>query len=172
MAHRHIRPISDDPIELIKWLAAQQVEHIHVGTIGEISSVDPQHWVAKVKLLPDNVETGWLPLPSTYAGNGYGIWGLPDDGTQVFVIFEGADYNLGKIVCYVSNLVDTPPQLSQGQLNISNAAGAKVLLDTDGSVIVNDGTKAVVLDGDEVSIDINGTTYTGTVKASSSKFKA
>ena len=80
MPRKTVRPLGADPIELIKYLASQQVRQIHVSSIGEITSVDPASYTAKVMLYPGGAETGWLPICTPYGGPGWGFAALPPLG--------------------------------------------------------------------------------------------
>ena len=166
MARRTVRPLeTSNPYNVLQWMIQQATEQIHVGCVGEITSVNPKAWTAKVQLQPDGVETGWLPIPTVYGGANYGIWGLPDIGTQVFVVFEGADFALGKIVAVLSNQLDTPPQMNPGELIVSNKDGAEIYLDSQGVITLNGGTQPIARAGDTATgtITIGGTTYPITV---------
>lgn len=162
---KHIRPLGNDPMELLKYIAASQVEQLHVASVGEISSLNPAKFLARVMLQPLGVETGWLPIGTIYGGPGYGIVGLPLLGAQVLVLFDGGDLNCGKIIMTTFNEVDKPPAIEPGQLLISTASDAQILLGANGEITLNGGTQAVARVGDTATgtVTIAGTTYPVTV---------
>ena len=145
-----------------------RLDEFYVASEGEITSVDPVTWTAKVMLRPSDIETGWLPISVPYVGPGYGILGLPPDGAQVTVLFLGGDPTVGKIVGFTFNAVETPPQgLQPGDLLISTAAGASVKL-SGAQITLNGGTQPVARLGDAVQVDVGGTVYTGTITGGNS----
>lgn len=163
MRRKYTRPLGRQPYQLLKWMMQQQIETVQIACIGEITSVDPENYLAKVNLQPVGGETGWLPICTLHAGPGYGIAALPPLGAQVLVVFEAGDINLGRIVGFTFNKVDTPPQIQPGQVLISNESNASILLDADGTVKLTGGSKGIARVGDQVQVVVNGTTYTGTI---------
>ena len=55
---------------------------------GIISGYDPASYAAKVRLQPEDVETGWLPIRTPWAGNGWGMFCPPDIDDEVEVQFQ------------------------------------------------------------------------------------
>lgn len=168
MRHQYL---GNNLVELMQHLVEQRVSGLSIGLSGQITSVDPDTYRAKVQLDLADVETGWLPIGTISAGNGFGVMALPVDGTHVTVLFEGGDgngadqYNSGKILLADFNAVDVVPStaLKPGEILVQSIGNAKVLLDAEGVVTVNDGTKPASGKGDTVTIpvDISGQTSDG-----------
>lgn len=56
--------------------------------IGIVSSYDPGAYAAKVRIQPEDVETGWLPIAAEQSGNGWGEYNAPSIGDVVEVQFQ------------------------------------------------------------------------------------
>ncbi len=173
--------IGKDALELIKHAGRQQAEQLMVASTGWITSVDPVKYMAKVMLEPLGVETGWLPIGTLYAGNGFGLVALPDDGTEVTVIFEMGNVNVGKILLFNFNDTDAPPSgLQPGEAWLVHKSGSALKFHADGSVDLNPvttlnlagGGEGVARVGDTVQVNVGGTNYTGTITGGSGKVKA
>lgn len=146
--------------EVIKELGQRGLDGVQVAMTGTITSVDPQKMMAKVLLGILGTETGWLPVGTMLAGNGYGVVALPEDDTEVTVIFDNGDINSGKIILCNFNNHDSPPEgMKPGEIFASSKGGASIKLDKSGQIIFNGGTKGVARVGDEVQI--SGTTSDG-----------
>ena len=87
-----------------------------------VTSYDPERYLAKVMLMPEGQETGWLPIETGHIGNNYGFAvGLqPGDGKttgdQVIVRFQEGDLESGKIVQRVHSDDDKPPTVQSGEM--------------------------------------------------------
>lgn len=157
------RFVGTDPLEALRTYIDQRIESLYIACEGEITSVDATKWLAKVMLMPDGVESGWLPIAVPHAGPGYGIVAMPPEGAQCTVLFLAGDPTVGKIVGFTFNTVDTPPPLDPGDILIQSAGGASVKLSGQ-SVSLNGGTAPIARRGDAVQVNgPNGAVYTGTI---------
>jgi phage gp45-like len=105
-------------------------------------------------------ETGWIPVGTIMAGKGYGIIAIPDQGTEVTVIFDGGDLQNGKVILANFNAIDTPPQgLYPGELYISSKFGSKIHLDYNGHIVINGGSRPAAGKGDSVDLNPQSPTY-------------
>jgi phage baseplate assembly protein gpV len=75
---------------------------------GTISSYDPNNYCVKVMIEPDGYETGWIPFPSCFVGNGYGAYFGPEIGQAVAVSFAEGDKDNGRISKLFYNNVEVP----------------------------------------------------------------
>ena len=50
---------------------------------GIVTSYDPDNYSAKVRLQPENVETGWLPIRTPWSGKSFGMFAPPSIGDEV-----------------------------------------------------------------------------------------
>lgn len=63
---------------------AQRVAAMGTGTrYGVVTSYDPDNYAVKVKRMPEGVETGWMPVSTPWAGDGWGLFAPPVVGAQV-----------------------------------------------------------------------------------------
>jgi phage baseplate assembly protein gpV len=114
---------------------------------GYITSVDPINYMAKVMLQPAGVETGWLPIGTWYAGNGFGLVALPDLKTEVTVIFEMGDLNSGKILLSDFNKQDLPPASEPGEVIFKHKSGSILKFDIGGNVEVTPAGQLILCGG-------------------------
>lgn len=56
--------------------------------MGTVTSYDPNNYAAKVRIEPEGHETGWLPIHSPAAGNGWGVFCPPTPGDVVEVHYQ------------------------------------------------------------------------------------
>ena len=178
-----------DLVEVLKSLAAEQVNQLMVAASGTVTSVDPSTYTAKVMIGALGIETGWLPIGTIYAGPGFGFFALPQQGTinlpgtEVTIIFEMGNINAGKIILFNYNDVDTPPAgLEPGDALFQHETGSKLWFKSDGSVELDASTvlrlagggAAIARVGDPVTAsgsDPQGGTVnvTGTITGGSSR---
>jgi phage baseplate assembly protein V len=146
--------IGADLVELVKHLGKEQRNRWMVSCEGQITSVDPQTYMAKVMLEPWGIETGWLPLGTMSAGNGWGLFHLPPDETEVVVDFIGGDVNNGRVRCVFHNDTDAPiAGLVQGEILLKHSSGSLLHFDADGNVnlVVANDLNAVVQGDTQIS---------------------
>lgn len=109
--------------------------------IGLVSSYDPANYCAKVRIMPDDVETGWLPVTSPWVGNGWGMFAPPMPGDMVEIQFQENDIDAGFIVGRFYNDSDRPLAAPAGELWLVHASGSKLQFHNDGTVtLVSAGT--------------------------------
>lgn len=103
---------------------------------GYISSYDADNYAVKVRLQPDDTETGWLPIRVAQAGAGWGIYAAPQVGDLASVEFLEGDPNVGRCTGFLPNEVDQPPSVPAGEIWIKHKAGQFVKLLSDGTVSI------------------------------------
>lgn len=87
-----------------------------------VTSYDPDKYLAKVMLMPEGQESGWLPIETGHIGSDYGhAVGLqPGDGKktgdQVIIRMQEGDLESGKIVQRVHSDSDKPPRVESGEM--------------------------------------------------------
>ncbi|MDE2458552.1 MAG: phage baseplate assembly protein V, partial [Rhodospirillales bacterium] len=88
------------------------------GTVrfGLVSSFDPSTFSAKVMVQPENVLSGWLPVMSPWAGNGWGLAAPLPPGTQVIILAQEGDAEQGVIAGAVWSSEDRPMATPDGEL--------------------------------------------------------
>ncbi len=75
-----------------------------------VASVDPANHSVRVRIMPEDVLSGWIPDASAMsAGGGYGIVAPPSVGDQVHVVFAHGDQDHPRIVGRIFSVQDLPP---------------------------------------------------------------
>lgn len=130
--------------------------------MGLVSSYDPQRYAARVRLQPDDVETGWLPIAVPVVGNGFGLFAPPAVGDQVVVGFQEGSVEAGVVLGALYSDDDRPVVQGiggcpSGEVRLVNRTGARVRILGDGTVEirVKAGTQARL--NPDGSVDIHGT---------------
>jgi phage baseplate assembly protein V len=138
-------------LNAVRLQAQRAVSNIVTSRVGSVTSYDPSTMTAIVQLQPDGDLTGWLPVSSAWIGNGWGMFAPPNSGDLVDVVYINGDLNAGTIVgrFYMQGqalavqsgefwLVHESGAffklLNSGALTISDAHGASITLNGDGSI--------------------------------------
>jgi phage baseplate assembly protein V len=101
---------------------------------GVVSSVDPSTYTARVLLQPEGVLSGWLPVLTSWAGNGWGVVCPPVPGQQVLVVAQEGDAEHGVIVGCAFSTQMRPPAAPAGELWLVHESGSFLKLLGDGSI--------------------------------------
>ncbi len=144
-----------------------------IGTVTDNHDPTSQGRV-KIKLpyLSGDLEGNWAPLTSVMAGNGRGLFMVPEVGDEVLVIFEHGDTNYPYVIGALWNGMDQPPLDadhavgSDGKVKQriwKTRTGHTILLDdsddTPGiSIIDQTGNNKIVIDSSQnkLSVEIDG----------------
>ncbi|MBV6817501.1 baseplate assembly protein [Rahnella sp. PD12R] len=129
---------------------AQQANAGFSGTRqGIVTAYDPESYSVKVALQPTENETGWIPLATIWAGNGFGIVAGPVIGAVIEVEFDSGMVGVGMAVGQFFNDVDRCPGPPSGQFWVIDSSGSSIKLTNDKKVTVTDGGgSTVVMNGD------------------------
>jgi phage baseplate assembly protein gpV len=117
----------------------------HIGSVmrtlgqprwGLVTGYDPVNHLAKVTTQPDGNQTGWLPILTTWAGNGWGELTPLSVGQQVKLIPENGDANNLVILGPAYSTVRVPPQAPNaiGGGNVAAAEGERIFVSKAGAV--------------------------------------
>ena len=101
---------------------------------GVVASVDPSSATARVNLQPEGVLSGWLPVLTPWAGNGWGMMCLPSPGDQVLVLAHEGDADHGIIAGRAFSAAATPPVAPSGEFWLVHQSGTALKLVSDGTV--------------------------------------
>lgn len=134
-AFRGARPV-DRVLNAMKRHAAAQDAQIGQPRFGVVTSVDPQAGTARVKIQPDGVLTGWLPVLSPWVGAGWGMSCPPSPGDQVLVVPQEGDAEHGAVVARSWSAAAPPPPTPSGELWLTHRSGSFLRLLNDGTVSV------------------------------------
>lgn len=67
----------------------QQQQSARAGTrVGVITNYDPATYSVKVRIQPDDILSGWIPLKAVAVGDGFGIYAAPRPGDVVELHFQ------------------------------------------------------------------------------------
>ena len=119
------------------------VAHPVIGIVTD--NVDPERYGrirCKFPSLPGEPDTWWLRQSSPNAGEGRGLYALPEIGDEVLVVFLQGDLNQGVIVGQHWNGVDLPPEEAEGGMptaaKTDTGAQWSTEMFTDGSTTIDD----------------------------------
>ncbi|WP_244370810.1 phage baseplate assembly protein V [Rahnella sp. ChDrAdgB13] len=116
---------------------------------GTVTAYDPASYSVKVQLQPTGEETGWIPLATMWAGNGYGVVAGPAIGAVIEVEFDSGLMGAGMAVGQFFNDVDRSPAPPSGQFWVIDPSGSSFKLTNDGKVTITDGAGSTfVMNGD------------------------
>lgn len=125
---------------------AQQANAGFSGTRqGIVTAYDPESYSVKVALQPTGNETGWIPLATIWAGNGFGIVAGPVIGAVIEVEFDSGMVGVGMAVGQFFNEVDRCPGPPSGQFWVIDSSGSSIKLTNDKKVTVTDGAGSTVV---------------------------
>lgn len=105
--------------------------------LGLVSSFDGRvgAYAVKVRIQPDDVETGWLPIATLLPGSAWGIYAAPSVGDQAIVLFQEGDGLAGICVGFLGSDEDPPPAIESGEIIIAaKDADASIKLDAEGNI--------------------------------------
>lgn len=102
--------------------------------VGLVSSYDPANYCAKVRLMPEDVETGWLPVTSPWAGNGWGMFAPPTPGDMVEVQFQEDSIEAGFVVGRFYSDSDRPLPAPSGEFWLVHQSGSLLKFHNGGTV--------------------------------------
>src|SRR5450755_4637887 len=106
-------------------LEAERAQSIEARTrIGIVDGYDPSHYSVKVRIQPENILTGWMPLTSPWVGNQWGMYAPPSLGDIVDVHFQQNSSNAGFVVQkFFSNTVK-PLAVPSGEFWLAHKSGS------------------------------------------------
>lgn len=103
---------------------------------GVVASVDPARHAARVRLQPEDVLSGWLPVLSPWVGAGWGLAAPPMPGQQALVLPQDGDGEHGVIVGLAWSDAAPAPAAPVGELWLAHRSGSFLKLLNDGTVRV------------------------------------
>ena len=145
-------------INQMKYFAAVSANQRMDTRWGTVKGYDPETYSVKLLLQPDEIETGWVPLLSPWAGNGWGMICPPSIGDMCEMQFQEGHIDNGFACMRAYNSLHVPPQdgdvVDPGSFLLQNEAGASFKFKVDGSVEIKSASGiAITLDSDsEVKI--------------------
>jgi hypothetical protein len=113
---------------------------------GVVTSYDPNRYAAKVFIMPEGSfpdetgeieESGWIPVNTSWSGNGWGMFCPPSPGDQVTIQFIEGDTTSAEIVGRVFDVAHLPLNVPSGEFWLVHASGTFLKLTNDGKVSLN-----------------------------------
>jgi phage baseplate assembly protein gpV len=126
----------DRLLNAIKGHSGAQDAAVGQPRFGQVTSVDPVSGTVRVKLQPENVLSGWLPVLSAWVGTGWGISCPPSPGDQVLVLPQEGDAENGVVVGRAWSDGATVPNTPVGELWLTHKSGSYLRLLNDGTISV------------------------------------
>lgn len=144
-------------LNTMRLQAALAGEGLAHPKIGLVSSYDPDNYCAKVRLMPEDVETGWLPIGTLWAGPEWGLFVPPPIDAQALVLFVEADPEASIIVCLLWSDEARPLSVPSGEAWMVHQSGSHLKFLNDGNVEIK--APLTTIDGElKVTGDITDNT--------------
>lgn len=137
--------------------------------LGIVSSYDPASYCAKVRIQPEDTETGWLPVVSPWIGNGWGLFAPPSVGNLVEVQFQEDAAEAGFICQRFYNDTDRPLSVVPGEFWLVHQSGSFAKLTNDGKLLINGNLE---IDATAPTINITATGNVNVTAGSTATVKA
>lgn len=145
----------------------QSTKGFYGVTVGIVTNNQDPDELGRVKVkypwLSEEIESHWARVLTPMAGNGYGMYFLPEIDTEVLLAFEQGDMNFPYILGALWNGKDIPPlNNDDGENNqriIKSRSGNKIVLDdTEGEekIVIEDelGKNKIELDFEKKTLTI------------------
>lgn len=101
---------------------------------GLISAYDPDLYAVKVRLMPEDIETQWMPMLTLHIGDEYGVLFGPEIDDQVLVGFRDGDKDDPFIVCRVHSDEQKPPKVEPGEMLLMHKSKGYVKIDKNNTI--------------------------------------
>lgn len=125
--------------------------------MGIVDSYDPDLYCAKVRLQPENVLTGFLPISTEFAGNGWGDVNGLTPGTVVDVHFQEGGKNAGYISKrFFSSITRPPGPVAAGESWRVHQSGSFLKFTNDGKVSVNSASDMNLVSAGDINLQAAG----------------
>lgn len=140
-------------VRAIKSLVEQKVNNTVWFATGEVTAVRKEDRRIRVKIFPEGLETNWIRVFWPLAGQDYGIYVLPEVGTELGLLFLGAEPDFAYAIGCSNDDDDEIPEIDNdydliikpkfgGFIKITKDDGVEI--NTDKNVVVNCEGKTVV----------------------------
>ena len=134
--------------------------------VGTVTAYDPNKYAVKVRMWPDTQESlGWVPLASTYIGNGWGLVAAPSIGDQVMIAFDREDQDAGVVIGRFFTDVEQPPAAPSGEFWLVHKSGNYLKFTNDGNVSLNVTGNLNATVGGNMTANVTGNANTNAAQA-------
>lgn len=124
--------------------------------MGIITSYDPNNYAAKVQIQPEGHETGWLPIHSPAAGNGYGFFFGPSIGDVVEVHYQEGGKGAPFIGLRQFGDRNRPVAVQSGEFMVIQPSGGFIKLKNDGTLAMQDAHGSSIALNNDGTSTLNG----------------
>lgn len=124
-------------LNAMRLQAVQAMGERATTRLGTVTSYDPNNYAVRVRIEPEGAITGWMPLLTPWAGNGWGMFCAPSIGDSVEVQFQEADHNAPMCCLRLFNDQNRPLAVPSGEFWLQHKSGSFFKLHNDGSIEVN-----------------------------------
>jgi hypothetical protein len=124
----------DDLMNATRREAERVMAGVAKTQLGLVTSYDPATYAVKVTLMPEGVETGWLPYASLWVGNGWGLYAPPAIGDQVVVDPQEGEGETRLVRAALYSDEDRPLSVPSGEFWLVHRTGAKLRLLNTGEI--------------------------------------
>ena len=108
--------------------------------IGIVSAYDPSNYSAKVRIQPEDAETGWMPITTPWSGSGWGMLCPPSPGDVVDVHFQEGGKLAGFVALRHYGDQFRPLNVPAGEFWIVHKSGSFLKFLNDGTIEMNAAT--------------------------------
>lgn len=124
--------------------------------IGIVDAYDSNYYACKVRIQPEDVLSGWLPVQSLWVGNNWGLFCPPSIGDVVDVHFHEGSSTAAYVALRWFNDRARPLPTPSGEFWVVHKSGSALKFHNDGSVdlITNKNLNATV--GQDLVANITG----------------
>ena len=114
--------------------------------LGVVSAYDSQNYLVRVQLYPEDdtnntpaLETGWIPLFTPWAGNGWGLFLPPNIGDVIEVHYQAGSLQNGYAALRSFSIGSpaNPQNVPSGEFWLVHASGSLIKLTNDGNMTIN-----------------------------------
>ena len=102
--------------------------------IGIVSAYDPSNYSAKVRIQPEDAETGWIPVTTPWSGSGWGMFCPPTPGDVVDVHFQEGGKLAGFVALRHFGDQFRPLSVPTGEFWIVHKSGSFLKFHNDGTL--------------------------------------
>jgi phage baseplate assembly protein V len=141
--------------------------------MAQVQSYDPNTYAVKCLLMPENVESGWLPVASHWVGAGWGLFTPPSPGDWVALQFAEGDIDAGMVVGRLWTGQAPPKAVPSGEFWLMHQSGSSLVFHNDGSVVLNTQAGLTATVGASLTANVGqnaNITVSGNVNSSASQW--
>ena len=126
-------------LNVIRRESERALSRLAVAHMGVVTGYDPARYAAKVRLEPSGTETGWLPIATTWSGDGWGDYCPPTPGDVVDVHFQEGGKEAGYVSLRFYSSVTKPLAVPSGECWRVHKSGSFLKFRNDGTVEITAG---------------------------------